>query len=224
VTVAFPGIRGQTQIDDWIDFSGTITAGGTAQTVLPQQLRRLAFYFQNLSIDNMYLGFGPPRPIATLSSGTISGITMPGAAGGGNGRGWSVTPQVVISGGIIDGDYQQAPGANAFGGAQAVGVPAQAHAVMTGSAPNMSVSSIVVDNPGSGYLVAPLVTLVNNAPQLGGGSCLPVSGATPSGIEVVSGSGYFSMMGSFLVPASQVSVVGAATGDAFICKVGGLTS
>ena len=46
---AFPGIRGQTQTEDYLDFSGTIGVGGTAQLVAPQQLRRLSLFFQNLS-------------------------------------------------------------------------------------------------------------------------------------------------------------------------------
>jgi len=196
---AFPGIRGQTQNDDYIDFSGTITSGGTAQIVLPQQIRRLSLYFQNLSTDVMYVGFGPPRPVATLSGSTVNAISVSGNAG----FGFKVIPQVVIQGGIVDGDYQTSP-AN----------PATAH--VNGLSGSGGITGITVDNPGSGYVVAPLVRLVNPMPTLGGGAFLPSTGV---GIYVAPSGGFFSMGGSLLIPVSALGVVAATTGDVFTCKV-----
>lgn len=193
------GIRSQTQLDDLLDFSGTIAAGGTAQLVLPQQPRRLTLFIQNISAsDPIVVGIGPATATASLTSTTVSSIAV---ANGG--IGYTVPPKVRIFGGIVDGDYQNAP--------QRV---AQAHAVLTGTA----VSSIVVDDPGNGYLVAPYVYLENPLPQLGGGAKLP---SATSGI-ILPANAILSFNGAMLVPTSAIAIFGPTTANAFTIKVGGL--
>jgi hypothetical protein len=55
--VIAPGIRSQSALDDWLDFSGTITAGNTAQLVLPQQPGRMVLFIENTSAaDTLYIG------------------------------------------------------------------------------------------------------------------------------------------------------------------------
>jgi hypothetical protein len=202
VPVSQPGIRNQTQLDDLLDFSGTITTGGAAQIVLPQQLRRLSLSIWNTSAANMTVGIGPPRPTATLSSSTVGSITV-----GNAGIGYTVPPVVRLLGGIVDGDYQTAPSH-----------PATAHATLSGT----GIGSITVDDPGIGYKVAPLIYLENPIVgpfgYLGGGCFLP---SISAGIPLPPGGG-LNFGGSLLVPASALAVWGTNTNDAFAVKVGGL--
>ena len=197
-----PGIRGQTQLDDLLDFSGVIAAGGAAQLVLPQQPRRLSLFISNLATaDTITIGIGPPAPVATISGGGVTGISVSGNAG----VGFTVIPQVVIAGGLITGDYQTAPSH-----------PAVAH--VTGLSGSGGISGITIDDPGAGYLVAPLVYLMNPLPHLGGGAKLP---SATTGIALPPG-WTFSTSGMLLVPTSAVAIYGATTSDTFEIKVGGL--
>lgn len=210
MSVVFPGIRGQTPLDDLLDFSGTVTAGGTAQLILPQQPRRLLLSISNMdATDVMYVGVGPAKATAALAAGAVTTITV-----NNGGVGYTVAPQVRILGGLVNGDYQTAPGATNLQGISVPGVVCQAHAVLTGGA----VSSIVVDNPGSGYLVAPLIYLENPWPTLGGGAYAPgVSNGIPIPVNTT-----FTFQGSFMIPGSAVALFGATTGDQFHVRVGGL--
>lgn len=200
--VSQPGIRNQTQLDDLIDFSGTITTGGAAQLVLVQQLRRLSLSIWNTSAANMTVGIGPPRPTANLTGSTVSSVTV-----GNAGIGYTVPPVVRFLGGIVDGDYQTAPSH-----------PAAAHATLSGT----GIGSITIDDPGTGYAVAPLVYLENPIigpfGKLGGGCFLP---SITAGIPLPPG-WQLNFEGSILVPASALAVWGTNTSDAFAVKVGGL--
>lgn len=200
--VISPGIRGQTHLDDILDFSGTIAVGGTPQLVLPQQPRRLTLFIASLAaVNTITIGIGPPACTATLTGTTITAITLNNA-----GIGYAVRPNVRILGGLIDGDYQLNPARIA-----------QAHAVMAGVAPNQTISSIVIDDPGSGYLVKPLIYLENPLPTLGGGATIP---SATAGIPLLAGSS-LSFSGSFVVPTSAVALFSSGT-DAYVCKVIGL--
>ncbi len=200
--VISPGIRGQTHLDDLLDFSGAVASGGTPQILCPQQPRRLSIFIGNLAASNtITIGIGPPKCTATLTGNTVTSIAASNA-----GLGYSIRPNVRILGGLIDGDYQLGPARSAV-----------AHAVMTGSAPNQTISSIVIDDPGSGYLVAPLIYLENPLPTLGGGATIP---SATAGIPLLSGQS-LTFSGSILVPTSAIAIFSAGT-DAFVCKIGGL--
>lgn len=193
------GIRGQTQLDDLLDFSGTIAVGGTAQLVLPQQPRRTSLFIANTSAtDTITIGLGPATATATVTSQTVSSVAV-----NNGGTGYTVVPQVVFLGGVIAGDLQNAPQH-----------PAAAHAVLTGT----SVSSIVVDDPGAGYLVVPYVYLMNPLPQLGGGALTP---SATVGIPLLAGWN-FSTSGMLIVPTSAVVIYGPNGTDTYTVKVGGL--
>lgn len=197
--VLAPGIRGQTHLDDLLDFSGTVTTGGTAQLVLPQQITRLSLYIGNTSgSDTITVGIGPPRPTATLTGSAVTSVTV-----GNAGVGYTVAPQVVFLGGLVDGDYRQAPSH-----------PAAAHATLSGT----GVSAITIDDPGTGYVVAPLVYLVNSLPRLGGGAFLP---SATAGIPLPPGWS-LNFEGSIIVPTSAVAIYGPNTSDPYVIKVGGL--
>jgi hypothetical protein len=208
MSVSSPSIRGQTHVtDDFLDFSGTITLGGTAQLLLPQQPRRLVVFVSNISTtttDVMYFGVGPAKATANLTGTLVSSITV-----NNGGVGYTVAPNVRIMGGIYNGDYETSP--QQFAG----GRQAAAHATIAGGA----VTAITIDDPGIGYLVAPLIYLENPLPALGGGA---YAAAANNGIAVPNGS-TLTFNGNLLVPASAMSIVGPTTGGQFHCRVGGLT-
>jgi hypothetical protein len=217
MTAAFPGIRDQSYLDDLLHFDGTVTTGGTAQLLLPQQPGRLFLAItNNTAADTLFLGIGPARATANLTSGQVSSITV-----NNGGVGYTVSPSVVFLGGLIAGDYVTSPGSPGKQlGVQYAGKPAVAHAVLTGGA----VSSVVVDDPGSGYTVPPLIHLCNNWPQLGGGAYSPTATTATAGTGLGIPAGQtFTFNGSLLVPGSAIAINGFTTGDAFSCIVGGIT-
>jgi hypothetical protein len=208
VPVISPGIRGQTSLDDLVDFSGTITAGGTSQLVLPQQLRRLSLFIQNLHASaQLNVGMGPPRPVASISGGAVTSISVSSNAG----LGYSVPPVVRILGGVFDGDYQTAPSQ-----------VATAYATLSSPGPTGTIASITVDHGGSGYQVAPLIYLENqiNGPfgTLGGGAFNPTA---TTGIALPAGQS-MNFNGAFLTPTSALVLYGPTTGQGFCLKVSGL--
>lgn len=188
-----PGSRQQLQLDDFLDFSGTIAVGGTPQLLLPQQPRRAYLLFQNTSSANLVLEIGPARATATISGGQVTGISVANA-----GLGYTVAPLVQVLGGLTTGDYQSAP-SNV----------ASATAAISGGA----VSSITVSNPGAGYLVAPTIFLLNPLPSLGGGAAIP---AATTGIVVAAGGTF--LMDSTAVVTSAVAVFGATLAQSFTVK------
>ena len=165
------------------DASSTITTGGTPQLIVANAYQRSSFIFENISDTNMYLEFGAGRAAATISSGGVASVAVTNA-----GFGYSKAPSISFLGGGNTGNNQNNP---TFKSATlpdyaAPANPAQAHCVMTGSAPNMTISSIVVDNPGSGYAVAPYVLLTND-PNDPAGCAAP---STTSGILIVPNGSY----------------------------------
>jgi len=153
--------------------------------------------------DVMYFGVGPAKATAALTGTSVSSITV-----NNGGVGYTIAPNVRIMGGIYNGDYETSP--QQIGGRQAA-----AHATISGGA----VTAITIDDPGTGYLVAPLIYLENPLPALGGGA---YAAAANNGIAVPNGS-TLTFNGNLLVPASAMSIVGPTTGGQFHCRVGGLT-
>lgn len=190
------------------DCSGSITTGGTAQLVLPFMKGRASFEIVNISDTAMYIGFGGPRAHATLTGTGISSISVDNA-----GFGYSIAPSVqLIGGGNTGWDMQN----STFLGCKEVGYPAPAsvgtaHCVMTGTAPNMSVSSIVVDSPGV-YATAPRVFIKNdrNDPF---GAFLPSATSPGSIILGATGGNYYRNHTTCF--DDQISIVCATTGKVF---------
>jgi hypothetical protein len=196
------------------DASGTITSGGTAQLILAQSQSRSFLMFQNLSAHSLYFEFGSARATCSLTSGAVSSVSVTNA-----GFNFSKPPVVRFMGGGGPGGslYGSNPvtpylGLNQPGGLSPSDV-ATAHCVMTGSAPNMSVSSIVVDHGGSGYLIAPYVFIFNS--DLDPYGCA-VPSAT-SGMLLTTGSAAVIFNGTCCT-TDPIAVYGATTSDAFICK------
>lgn len=206
------GIRGQVSKDRLFDVSGSITTGGTAQLILPEAHTRSSLIIENTSSGNLFLEFGAARAgLAVLSSNTISSVPVANA-----GFGYSIAPNVVFYGGAFGaaGNPQLQPAYSLQGLPDwtAPSKPAKAHCVMTGAAGSMTVSSIVIDDPGAGYAYPPFVFLFNSHND-------PFGAAVPSatvGMELLPG-GSYTPNGS-VCTTDQVSVYGATTGQTFLCK------
>lgn len=208
---ALPGIRGQVYKDRFYDASGTITTGGTAQLLLPVSQIRSSLVIVNNSSDNLLLEFGAGRATATLTSGAVSSCSVTNA-----GFGYSIAPAIKFLGGAFGppGNPQIAPTYTLQGLPDwtCPNKPATAHCVMTGSAPNMTISSIVIDNPGTGYAYPPYVQIVNYHND-------PFGCAVPSatvGLPLFPGGSYDSN-GSICI-TDQISIYGSTTGQQYLCK------
>lgn len=207
---ALTGVRGQYFRDRLYDASGTITNGGTPQLVLPMSHSRSSLIIENISDTNMIFEFGSARATATLTSGTVTSCAVTNS-----GFGFSVAPNVIFYGGAYSNINQITPTYSVAGLPEfpSPSSTAKARCVMTGSAPNMSVSSIVIDNPGSRYAYPPYVFLSNNRDDFYG--C-----ATPSatsGILLLASGGSYTANGTVCI-TDQVSVFCSSTGKAFTCK------
>jgi hypothetical protein len=196
------GVRGQQQIDDYFDASGTITAGGTAQLLLAQRKSCSSFFFQNLSTGNLYLQFGLRPATATLTSGVVSSIAVNDA-----GFGFNAPPSVFIWGGGNANDPASYGGA--LPGWPSPMHPATAVATISGGA----INAINVTDGGSGYLVAPYVFVqaLRSDPT---GVGIP---SATAGILVPASGGLFSIV-DLTCPTTAVAVYGATTGQAYTCK------
>ena len=191
------------------DASGTLTLGGTPQLVLPEQPSRSYLFFQNISTDLLRVEFGSARATCGLTSGAVTSVTVTNA-------GFNFTRPPVIrfegGGGLLNGQYVGVAAPNGPSPSR----PAKAHAVLTGGASGGGsyVSSIVIDDPGAGYVIAPFVAIFNSdldpygvaAPSATSGMILAGSGAAPI------------VFNGFTCPTNSIAVYGATTGDAFTCK------
>ncbi len=209
---ALVGIRGQTFQDRTFDASGTIASGSAAQLILPQAHARSSFFIQNIhATASMFLEFGAARATATLTSNGVSAATVTNV-----GFGYSLPPNVHFYGGAFGpkGNPQIAPAYSLQGLPEWTNPnsPAKAHCVMTGSAGAMTVSSIVIDSPGSGYAYPPFVLLTNSSND-------PFGCAVPSatnGIELLPGGSYYS--NGSICTTDQVSIFCATATAPFTCK------
>jgi hypothetical protein len=202
------GIRGEFTPCHFYDVSGTITTGTTPQLIMPVGLSRSSFVIENISAVNMYVVIGAPPATCTLSSGSVSTVTA-----GNAGFGYSIAPTVHFYGGCNNNRSSYPtytlPTDPSYPSPSS---PATAHCVMTGSAPNMTISSIVIDNPGSGYAYPPFVFLKNS--QLDPFGCSIPS--TTNGILLQTGGAYTS--NSSVCVTDQIGVYCAITGSAFMAK------
>lgn len=195
------------------DVSNTITVGGTAQLVMAQAPSRSFLYLQNNSLGPLWIEFGSARARCTISNGAVNAVTISNA-----GFNFTNPPVVRFVGGGGVGGTGSTPAVGApFLGGNLPGYTspsnmAVGHAVMTGAAPNQSVASIVIDNPGSGYLCAPYVFIFNSDldPY---GCALP---ATNVGIQLTSGVPL--IFNGTCCPTDSISVFGATTGQTFVAK------
>ena len=196
------------------DASGTITAGGTAQLLLPRAMARSYFYFLNKSNGDLVLEFGSARATCTISGGAVTsgGFTITNA-------GFNFTkPPIILflGGGYPNAPLQsgQPPGLNTsyVGGAgpnfPAPSHVAKAHTTLSANA----VNAIVLDDPGANYLIAPMVFIQNS--DLDPNGCA-VPSATVGRIVPAGGSVEFN---GTCCTTDPIAVFGASTSQAFTCK------
>ena len=181
---------------------GTIASGGTPQLILPRAAPRSYFMIQNTSAsDTLYFEFGCARAKATVSNGAITAVTVTNA-----GFGFTYPPIVkFLGGGNISNGRDLGLG---YPNQSAPSNFATAHCVLSGGA----VSSIVIDNPGSGYDCAPYVQLLND-PNDNYGCAVP---STSSGLKLAPG--VIHSMQYSVVTTDSIAVYGATTGDSWYCQ------
>lgn len=171
------GYRGQGSFPLY-NFSGTITAGGTAQLLLPYNKNgRSYFYFQNTSDKLMTLGVGCGQATATVTANAVASIAV-------NNGGFNFTYPPIVH--ILGGAAQTEGVSDCLGGGWQAATPvdvATATAVLSGT----SVASITVTHKGSGYTGVPFIWLENDPrdpfgvflPTATAGIALPASSLTP---------------------------------------------
>lgn len=192
----------QNQISRDTLFCADVTLTGSAQLVLAQSLSRGFLMLQNIGSHAMQVEFGSARGVATISSGGVSSVAVSNA-----GFNFTKPPVVRFFGGGNNGNSSYL-GLNQANGASPSHV-AQAHAVLTGGA----VSSIVVDDPGSGYVIAPYVFIYDSdldpygaaLPSATSGIVLPANMSAP-----------ISFQGVFCT-TDPISVLGTAD-DILVCR------
>lgn len=207
---ALPGFRGQTNLIPSFRFDGSITSGSAPQLILPSEGPRASLSIQNTSAANMWLEFGPARAAATVSNGVVTSVAVTNA-----GFGYSYPPIIMFLGGGIHSNGLNL--SSGYPGQKAPNNVARAHCVMTGTAPNMSIASIVVDNGGSGYSndsrAAPYVQIMNSPNDVFG--C-----AVPSvGVGYLLQSQAVFYESYSIVPTDQIAVFCATPGSTFVCRI-----
>ena len=181
---------------------GSVAAGGTAQLILPRAAPRSSITIQNTSsTDTIVLEFGSARATATLSGGKVSSITVTNA-----GFGYTYPPYVrFLGGGYIGNGRDLGLG---YPNQNAPSNFATAHCVLTAGA----VSSIVIDNPGSGYDCAPYVQLLND-PNDNYGCAAPTSSV---GYKLPPNTVYHQSYN--VISTDAIAVYGPTTGNTWFCS------
>ena len=204
------GTKAQTASDPLYDGSGTTT--GSAQLVRPMVPSCSHFIIQNNSAANvMFVEFGSARATATLTGGVVSSITVTNG-----GFGFTYPPVVRFAGGgaALNGKYLglNQPGGDGPTSAFKAGRTAKAHAVLTAGV----VTSIVIDDPGAGYVIAPYVFIANTGldPY---GAANPFFGSATSGIQLGANGGSYYMNGT-VCTTDQISLYCSAASQPFMFK------
>lgn len=213
-----PGSRQQNVRDHQYRADGTITTGGTSQLLLPERKSCSYLYFQNNSNDIMWLEIGGAYATAAIANAGVSAVTVVNG-----GFGYVAIPKVFAYGGGNGGNGSfngvgllgyPAPGDIGFAAPRTADLfrPAKLRAVLTGGI----VTSIVVDDPGSGYVAAPQIFIENELPLDPFGVADPDFGGTKSGMQFGAG-GSFAWNNTHC-PTGALAVWGPNTGDAFTCR------
>lgn len=179
----------------------------TPVLVLPRATSRSFLAICNTGSTSITVDFGYARAGAVTMTGSIPNQQVSSVAVLNAGQGYSFPPKVYFfGGGAVNPAFQNSLG-TPLPEEPAPANTAAAHCVMSGSAPNQTVSSIVIDNPGNGYLSAPLCYLLNDPMDPNG--CVAPSATT--GILLPAGSAPLIFNGT-CCPTDPVVVVGANTG------------
>jgi hypothetical protein len=204
------GTKAQAEKDPLYDASNTTT--GAAQLIRPQVPSCSHFLIQNnSSTAAMWVDFGSARAAATLTGGSVSSIAVTNA-----GFNFTHPPLVRFAGGgkAGNGSYLglNQPGGQGPNSQLGAGRPALAHAVLSGQ----SVASIVIDDPGAGYVIAPFVFLMNT--DLDPYGCAAPSATAGAGsIQIGANGGNYYMNGT-VCPTDPIAIFCASSGQSFTFK------
>jgi len=213
------GTRDQQQRDHLFVADSSIVAGNTSQLLLPERKSCSFLVVQNNSSAVLYIEIGGARATVSLTSGALNAFTVTNG-----GFGYTLPPKVHLLGGGNGGNNLSpgatlptwpAPGdpgfaAPRFGSTTAR--PGKAHAILTTGV----VTSIVVEDPGSGYVTPPYVFLENDILDPNGVAD-PYFGSVNSGISIpVSGGNYWS--NGTHCTTDAIAIWGGTTGQAFSCR------
>lgn len=189
--------------------------------ILPQATSRTYLRIVNVGSAVMWVENGCARATATISGGVVTGFTILNG-----GFAFTRPPIVLLKGG--GGPVVAAPTAAAWDGRGQIdqwavptganttvtpatyNQPAQAHAVLTSGV----VSSIVIDNPGRGYVNPPEVSLAND--PLDPFGCADPSAGSGSGIQLAATGGAYELNGTFC--HTNAIAVYAATATSFFVE------
>lgn len=189
---------------------GSIASATLPQLVLPENTSRSSLFFQNTSTATIWYGFGSARATCTISGGVVNAVTV--TNGGFN---FTRAPVVQFLGGGILSQQGIIPANSSYVGAGGPGFPspsnpATGHAVLTGTA----VTSIVIDNPGSGYVTAPYVFLYNSVLDPNG--CFDPSRSSGSGFQLFPGQSIYESHTA--VTTDPLAVFCATLTSTFACR------
>jgi hypothetical protein len=200
------GFSGQKVLTTGFRADGT---AGTAPTlILPNAAPRSSVLIQNVSDTQMWFEFGCARATATVTSGVVTSCTITNA-----GFNFTYAPRVLFLGGGHDGN-----GRNLGVGYPEQNAPsnvATGHCVMTGSAGNLSVASITIDNGGSGYTIAPYVLLVNDPNDAFG--CADPSASSGTGFTLYPGQ-WLDKATHHIVPTDAIAVYCSSNSKKYFCE------
>lgn len=204
-----PGCADQQLSHYMFDASGTV--GTTPALILGRSKSRSYFLFINTSAAPLALEFDGARATATITSGQVSGTTITNA-----GFGYTKPPRVRFEGG---GYEQLAPngqtnpsylGLNQPNG-ESPSKPAKGQGVLTSGA----LSSILLNEPGAKYAIAPYVLL--DSDPLDPYGCAAPSLTSGLGSIIVQPNGVVEYNGT-VCPTGPCAVIGSTTGQGFTCK------
>ena len=204
-----PQAKGQTQLDPIYDASGSIASNTLPQLVLPMARGRSMILIQNLSTHSMWFDFGTAKAHCAITSGAVSSVTVDNA-----GFNFTYPPVVEFLGGGLKG-FDGRPNTRFLGGNvpnyDGPTRPARAHAVLSGS----SIGSIVIDDPGAGYGIAPYVWIHNDVNDPYGAT--DPSQSSGNGILLASGSAPLILNGT-MCPTDPLAVFCGTADSLFTVK------
>ena len=198
-----------------------VTSAGTSTLLLPERKSTSFLLISNNSSGNvLWIEFGSARATATIAAGLVTGFTVTNG-----GFGFLQPPKVLLFGGGTGGNplftgatmpNWPAPGDAGFTQPRQ-GSPtdriAKAHAVLTAGI----VTSLVVDDPGSGYVAAPFVFMENSlSPPDHQGVADPNFGGNKTGIQLNPGGGTYYVNGTHCT-TDAISVWSVGT-DRYTCR------
>lgn len=196
------GVRGQVHRDFLFYASGAIVSGGQPQQLLPERKSCSSLLIQNTSAHDMRIKFGAGVLWPHISNGQVSSVDV-----GDGGFGFRLPPLVTFLGGGANGGDGNMQG-NSLPTWPAPLRVAKAHTVLVGG----RVQSVVIDDPGEGYVVWPF-GLLSNDPDDGQGCATP---SANSGILLPANGGTVLYNGTFC-PTDPVAIFGTTTGDTYEC-------